>query len=308
MRTDENPPLAKFPADFGILEARAARRRKPLLPVTVRNVEAGRRRARCADLARSASDAAAAPLPGQVARVAPGDEMQIVDWLRRIEQANRIEREYDEKTDKWIVKMRRPRESIFTPKRSRDDDRGAEARRSARRSRSIGIPLTEPGFYVVELASPRLGAALFGEPKPYYVRTATLVTNLGVHFKLGRESSLVWVTRLADGKPVANAQVDVRDCAGTRRTGKAAPTRPASRASTSALPDATHVAALQRRRAARAYFVTARTGDDMAFAFSDWGEGIAPWRFNVPTGNCAAPTSPTRCSTARSSARARRCR
>ena len=35
----------------------------------------------------------------------------------------------------------------------------------------------------------------------------------------------------------------------------------------------------------REFFVTARGGDDMAFAFSNWGEGIAPWRFNVPTCN-----------------------
>ena len=27
----------------------------------------------------------------------------------------------------------------------------------------------------------------------------------------------------------------------------------------------------------------------MAFAFSSWGEGIAPWRFNVPTGNYNGP-------------------
>ena len=78
----------------------------------------------------------------------------------------------------------------------------------------VGIPLPNPGFYVVELASPKLGAALLGEPKPFYVRAATLVTNLGVHFKLGRESSLVWVTQLDDATPVANAAVAVRDCGG----------------------------------------------------------------------------------------------
>ena len=39
MRTDEYPPLVKFPALFGILEARLPGDEKPLLPVTVRNVE-----------------------------------------------------------------------------------------------------------------------------------------------------------------------------------------------------------------------------------------------------------------------------
>ena len=75
----------------------------------------------------------------------------------------------------------------------------------------VGIPLKQPGFYVVELASPKLGDALLAEPsssgsKPvYHVSTAALVTNLAVHFKQGRESSLVWVTTLDTGLPVARA-------------------------------------------------------------------------------------------------------
>lgn len=40
-----------------------------------------------------------------------------------------------------------------------------------------------------------------------YVRTSVLVTNLGVHFKQGRENSLVWITTLDKSKPVANAEV-----------------------------------------------------------------------------------------------------
>ena len=66
----------------------------------------------------------------------------------------------------------------------------------------IGIPLPQPGLYAVEIASTRLGQALHAEDKPYYVSGGALVTNLAVHFKHGRESSLAWVTRLDDGKPV----------------------------------------------------------------------------------------------------------
>ena len=40
VRTDENPPLAKFAADFGILERVLPDKSTPLLPVTLRNVEA----------------------------------------------------------------------------------------------------------------------------------------------------------------------------------------------------------------------------------------------------------------------------
>jgi hypothetical protein len=46
------------------------------------------------------------------------------------------------------------------------------------------------------------------------VRTSALVTNLGVHFKLGRENALAWVTTLDKGQPVAGATVQVSDCRG----------------------------------------------------------------------------------------------
>ena len=79
----------------------------------------------------------------------------------------------------------------------------------------MGIPLKEPGFYVVELASPRLGTALLGAgATAYYVQTTALVTNLSVHLKLGREASLVWVTSLVKAQPVDAAAVEVRDCDG----------------------------------------------------------------------------------------------
>ncbi len=129
---------------------------------------------------------------------------------------------------------------------------------------------------------------MLGEPKPFYVRAATLVTNLGVHFKLGRESSLVWVTRLDNATPVANAAVAVRDCGGrmhwegrTDASGIARVDR--------ALPDRDTLPSCGTEDSLKEFFVTARTDDDMAYAFSNWGEGISPWRFNVPTGNYSGP-------------------
>ena len=300
VQTDELPPLAKFPGDFGILESVLPGGAKPLLPVTVRNVEpsiAGAigtlgtpgkaaPKTATAEAGDAAKTAPADTIPGQIARVRPGDEMRIVDWLRRIDGASRIEREYDEKKRQWITLRHGGAQSVFTASDARDTI-AVPKPLGAKAFEVVGIPLAAPGFYVVELASPRLGAALFGTRKPYYVRTATLVTNLGVHFKLGRESSLVWVTRLADGKPVANAQVNVRDCrgrtywqgktdaSGIARVDKSLPAR-------QALPDCI-------KDGRQEYFVTARVGEDLAFAFSDWGEGISPWRFNVPTGNYAGP-------------------
>ena len=142
---------------------------------------------------------------------------------------------------------------------------------------------------MVELASPKLGAALLGEPKPFYVRAAVMVTNLSVHFKLGRESSLVWVTQLNDATPVAERGRWRCATAAAPCTGRAAPTRRASRAWAKALPERDGLPSCGIDEGAREFFVTARTGDDVAFALSSWGEGIAPWRFNVPTGSWNGP-------------------
>src|SRR6185295_16108661 len=109
---------------------------------------------------------------------------------------------------------------------------------------------------------PRLGNALHGEDKPYYVSTSVLVTNLAVHLKHGRESSLVWVTSLDRGKPVANARVTVRDCTGRlwfegstdadgiAKVGDKLPARP-------------EVASCKSYR--RELFAFARVGDDVSF-------------------------------------------
>jgi uncharacterized protein YfaS (alpha-2-macroglobulin family) len=290
VETDELPPLAKFSGGFGILESVLPGRAKPLLPVTVRNLEPTIAGSLGTLGKRPATPPGAAPIdtpiPGEIARVRPGDEMQIVEWLKRVDAASRVEREYDEKKRQWVTLKNGAAQSIFTPRDIRESI-SVPKPGGAKAFEVVGIPLAAPGFYVVELASPRLGAALLGERKPYYVRTATLVTNLGVHFKLGRESSLVWVTRLADGKPVPGAQVMVRDCrgkmhwqgrtdaSGIARVNAALPAR-------DALPNC-------NTDARREYFVTARSGEDLAFVFSDWGEGISPWRFNVPGGRWNGP-------------------
>ena len=112
VRTDENPPLAKFAADFGILERVLPNNETPLLPVTVRNVEPilpGKLAA-----VREAAKGKDAPIPGQVVAVKRGEEMQIIAWLRRLAAANRIEREYDDKTDEWIVKRNGYAFSVFS--------------------------------------------------------------------------------------------------------------------------------------------------------------------------------------------------
>lgn len=290
VRTDEHPPLVKFPARFGILELNA----DAALPVTVRNVEAqlalselkvaGSERLGLTDRLKRSWSALTGkedgPIKGRVLRVWQDAEPEVLKWFTRLH-----DRKYPEGS-----------QSIF-------DDAGEPAQISlpkpngARAFEVMGIPLKDPGFYVVEIASPRLGAALLkeetkpgGQPKPeqpYYVQTAALVTNLAAHFKLGRESSLVWVTTLDKGAPAAGAEVEVRDCGGTVHwkgsTGNDGIARIAQ-----ALPRVDTLPGCFTNYDHK-YFITARKDDDLTFTFSDWNEGITPWRFQLPTGGWGGP-------------------
>eukprot|EP01031_Cornospumella_fuschlensis_P010854 gene10854-13282_t len=145
----------------------------------------------------------------------------------------------------------------------------------------VGIPLA-PGFHVVEIASQKLGTSLLDE------RHAR-VTNLGVHFKLGRENAMAWVTTLDKGAPVANAVVRVSDCQGAELA-KATTNAQGIANFTGLSPQAPKCGRDDYRNA---YFVSARVAasgvEDMAFTWSDWHKGIEPWRFNVPTSTEARP-------------------
>ncbi|MES2127943.1 MAG: alpha-2-macroglobulin family protein [Pseudomonadota bacterium] len=242
--TDEQPPLVKFPSGFGILEARGDK----LLPVTMRNVEGG------------PADA----VQGAMLRV---PDEQVMAWMQRLSHGESM-RVGEQWGDDLAVSVfaNEATEKFTLPKPG-----GAAA------FEVIGIPLRKPGFYVVELASPKLGAVINRTGTRAYVRTAALVTNLAAHFKRGASSSLVWVTSLDKGKPVARAQVTLQDCKGKQLW----------KGST----DANGIANIRQeltgpRCSYSEYFVvTARSGDDMTFTVSNWDQGIESWRFNLPTGD-----------------------
>lgn len=248
VRTDENPPLVKFAADFGILELNGSKDTPPLLPVTVRNVE------------DQVLGKASTP---EIAGAQLRDTEHVIGWLSKLKEENNNDGakssifDTDDKLNQFTL-----------PKKL-----------GGKEFEVVGIPLSKLGFYVVELASPKLGAALFGTPDTYYVHAAALVTNLSVHFKQGRESSLVWVTSLDKGAPVTNANVEVKDCAGkiyfngkTDAQGilKIAQELPAVRSLPTCLT-----------KYDPQYFVTAKLGDDFSFVLSSWNEGIATWRYNL---------------------------
>jgi len=298
--TGAMPPLAKFAASpFGIVERYAEPNTKPgdpaLLPVTLRNVEAL--------LPIKGLTPGAAPA-GKVSDLQARTDADIIAWFRKVQrydeyQVSRKSAAADVKgplpkvldQDKDYVQSRMVSllggqpgvKTLDLPKPVNNDPRPFEV---------VGIPLA-PGFHVVEIASQKLGSSLLderhGNSRTMYVRTSALVTNIGVHFKLGRENSLAWVTTLDKGAPVAGATVRVSSCSGAE-VAKAV-TNAQGIANFAGLSSEPPRCSGEDYR--NAYFVSARstvTGvEDLAFSWSDWHKGIEPWRFNVPTSRDPLP-------------------
>jgi alpha-2-macroglobulin len=271
MTMDVDPPLIKFPAKFGILERYA----QPALPVTVRNVEVTLRGTRIAPGTNTEQS-------GRVGRLQPEDDAELAAWYFKVTQ-----HPYGSGESGTFLKAhdRYPREGEIPLLIGNQGVASTEIRLPRRQGQKtfevLGIPLQKPGFYVVEFASDRLGAALHGEQKPYYVSSSALVTNLAVHYKKGHESSLVWVTRLDNAKPVSGAEVRVSTCDGvllwqgkTDRQGRANIAQ--------ALED-------NYRKSCYGHLVTARKDDDLSFMFSQWDDGLSPWQFNLGGGETAGP-------------------
>ena len=285
--TDEDPPLAKFPASFGIIELNA----DATLPVTVRNIEATLGRADAegeSNLVRVYRELRARywPEPATIdgRRLRVRDPAEFVGWLRRIHEVQGDRGHYDEAQDKYVYEQRAGEVSVFSGENA--ETFSVPRQGGEREFEVVGIPLTEPGLHIVELASPRLGAALLAKPQPYHAQAAALVTNLAAHFKYGRESSLVWVTSLDKARPVAGASVTVADCAGeVYFEGET---------------DDHGIARIDRELPAevdlpgcvgydRALVVSAALGDDVTFTLSSWNEGIATWRFDLPRPSADTP-------------------
>lgn len=264
VRFDEAPPLVKFAAAFGIVEAKAG----ATLPVTVRNVEPELRGSNLA-------------LSGRRVKVA-ADDRAIAEWLRKVDQAD----DYDVETVK-----RGGQDVAVNNTGSRPvlgAGQGAPLKLAlpgkGRDFEVIGVPLAEPGFYVVEFASPLLGRSLLGRDAPRYVASAALVTNLSVHFKWGAERSLAWVTSLDTGKPVAGASVQVSDSCTGQVLARGTTDRSGGLYVPAGLPRPETYGSCDESASSHPLMVSARSGGDFSFTLTDWGQGIRPFDFDLPYG------------------------
>jgi uncharacterized protein YfaS (alpha-2-macroglobulin family) len=265
--TGPMPPLAKFAgAPFGIVEA-GDKDNPALMPLTLRHVQA---------------DLAGASTGGQVRikRLDAGtSDAELLRWIARL----RNDADESFKTRAQSLLASEPGATRTELPRLLDTQ--------PRATEVIGVPLPQRGYHVIEVESRVLGASLLARRAPMYARTGTLVTDLGVHFKRGRSSSLVWVTTLARGRPVPGARVAVNDCQGrtvwTGSTGADGIAR-IDRGFDAELDNSPNC--LGRN----GLFVTARLGEDLSFVFSRWNRGIEPWRFEIPTSDATAASQPDR--------------
>ncbi len=297
--TGDAPPIAKFAAaPFGIVESTP----EPVLPVTLRHVQGGLRPGAPGGQVRVRRFESPADILAWYGRMRRHHETRIsareagrpaAEWQETVTDTDARGRTVQRRVDREIatreislLKDDPAARRLDLPQLQGGDPRPFEV---------VGIPLPQPGYHVVEIESQRLGAALLAKPAPMFVRTGVLVTNLGVHFKHGRQNSLVWVTTLDRARPVEGADVTVHDCRG--------------KALWSGRTGADGLARIERTLepetrgcvAEEGFFVTARkdgapdtgaasgAGSDIAFVFSSWQQGIEPWRFNVPIATGAQP-------------------
>ncbi len=266
------PPLAKFASSpFGIAEAGP----DAALPITLRHVQDELRAPQSAGRLR-------------IKRIDGDDDALLMRWLARMQDDASQARE--SRKASLLAGEEGVRELKLPPPPSAG---GGAA--PAASSEVVGLPLPERGLHVVEIESPQLGAALLQPPVPMFVRTAVLATSLGVHFKRGATSSLVWVTTLDRAMPVDSAAVRISDCTGKPLWNGRTDAQGLAQVALPLADDESRCIGEQ------GLFVTARTAAnaagagqpaDMAFVYSSWDRGIETWRFNFPTGSGSEASPP----------------
>ncbi len=262
VRFDEMPPLVKFAANFGILESKQGGQ----LPVTVRAVEP--------ELARSVSTITGASL-----RVDSADK-DIAEWLRKLDDVGKSDTRTEKNAKGENVEIN------YTGTAALLDGKGEKLKLAlpgkGKALEVVGIPFDKPGFYVVELASPALGAALLGRDTTRYVAAGALVTNMAVHFKWGRANSLAWVTAIDSASPVSGAAIRVTDSCTGKELISGTTDKQGRLLVTAKLPEPTDYNGCDNDT--HPLMISARQGDDFSFTMTNWGNGIQPYDFDLPFG------------------------
>jgi hypothetical protein len=244
--------------------------------VTLRNVEASL-------VARSANGKVA---PGQLANLKVDEDAAIIEWLSKLNR-------YHESTISKNNQLIETRSIGLLSKEAKASKLELPATNtdSVRPFEIVGIPFKAPGFYVLELESQRLGAALLGKPCTDVCAHQCLSHESVSTSEIWQENAAVWVTRLDNGKPVANADIQISDCFGrsiwkgrSDVNGIAMLAKPLS----GCQGNEAGVEGKRGESKINGYFVSARKTDekgraDMAFALSSWNNGIESYRFNLPT-------------------------
>ncbi len=256
--TDEYSPLIKFSGAFGLLELNA----EPILPVSLRNIE------KQVPSVQKSIDGKALSL------TTASSAKEVIRWYHEV---NEKSDNYERRGSPLLGAKDGQKISIPKPLGERDFE-------------LLGIPLKKPGFYVVELESPKLGQFLLAGGT-MYVASAALVTNLSVHFKKGRESSLVWVTALDTGRPVKSAEVAIytnngesliqgkTDVDGIFKT--SALNYPCGFKLNAQSADGDGEAWQDHRSNKCEIFAFAKKDNDFSFVSDQWSQGIEEYRFNL---------------------------
>ncbi|MCC6337564.1 MAG: alpha-2-macroglobulin [Myxococcales bacterium] len=132
------------------------------------------------------------------------------------------------------------------------------------------------GVALVSVDSPQLEY----HPKDGY-RQLVQVTDLAAHIKIGPKSSLVWVTRLSDGKPVADADVTVYDeSANAAWTGKT---------NAEGFADAPGSVAMKLKSVRYDWeypfaLVVAQKDGDLSATANTWSSGVEAYEFGLSQG------------------------
>lgn len=304
---DTLPPIAKFAAPFGIIELGS----DTALPVTLRNVEPllkGRqldpdhpkptlagvlleKKDTLVDKAKGLGQKLTAMITGTPEKKA--EKAETVQGKHRLLPLDR-----EANIINWLHKVRTARRNKPLLYGAGGEDIVIPKPNGEKAFEVVGIPLKKPGMHIVELESPLLGAALLEKARPMYVSSAALVTNMSAHLKWGRESSLVWVTSLDKGTPVAGAEVHIRDCKGTLHWQGKTDSDGIARVRKKLPDNLPYCRDKEQGEKNEDYytdnnepmlqgidgglFVFARKKDDLTFVHSSWDKGIESWRFHLP--------------------------